>query len=383
MAGAFGNPRHAGVSKGGLGMSKTIHAVAVYPGEAGSVHRTEIPAPEPGDDEVLVDVIRVGVCGTDREIISGVIGKAPEGADELVIGHEVFGRVAAVGKNVTKVKVGDFTGATVRRPDGCPACAAGQPDMCVWHQYTERGIQGANGFMAEQFVEHEQYIVSIPTELASIGVLTEPLTVVEKAVRQVRLIQRRMPWWQPKTAVVLGAGPIGLLGALLLRSQGVEEVVAVARTPAPNSSATILEAAGARYVSTEEMSIPEVGQHYPQIDVILESTGVSAVAFDGIPILGNDGVMVLLSLTGGTRTAEIPTDAINTGIVGGNKTIVGSVNAGFEDFTNAVASLRKFESLWPGLAGTLITSRLPVTGDVSQIASKARDEIKMVVEFGP
>lgn len=362
-------------------MSETIQAVAVHPGKPGSVHRTEIPAPEPGDDEVLVDVIRVGVCGTDREIIHGIIGRAPASAHELVIGHEVFGRVAAVGKNVTKVKVGDFSGATVRRPDGCPACLAGQPDMCLWHQYTERGIQGANGFMAEQFVEHEQYIVPIPAELAAIGVLTEPLTVVEKAVRQVRLIQRRMPWWQPKTAVVLGAGPIGLLGALLLRSQGVEEVVAVARTPAPNSSSAILEAAGARYVSTSEMSIAELGQHYPQIDVILESTGVSEVVFAGIPILGNDGVMVLLSLTGGTRTADIPTDAINTAIVGGNKTIVGSVNAGFEDFGNAVASLHRFEALWPGLAGKLITGRLPLSGDISQIASKARDEIKMVVEF--
>lgn len=362
-------------------MSGTIDAIAVYPGQAGSIHRTTIPAPVPGDNEVLIDVICVGVCGTDREIIAGVIGRAPEGAKELVIGHEVFGRVAAVGQNVTRVKVGDLAGATVRRLDGCPACKAGQPDMCVWHQYIERGIAGANGYMTRQFVEHEQYIVPIPAELEPIGVLTEPLTVVEKAVRQVRLIQRRMPWWQPQTAVVLGAGPIGLLGALLLRSQGVENVVAVARAPAPNASSAILEAAGARYVSTGETSIADLGKELPQIDIMLESTGVSAVAFAGIPIIGNDGVMVLLSLTGGTRTAEVPTDALNTGIVGGNKTIVGSVNAGFEDFTNAVASLQTFERLWPGLAGKLITSRLPFSGDISQIATKARDEIKMVVEF--
>lgn len=362
-------------------MRESIDAIAVYPRQPGSIHRTTIPTPEPGDEEVLVDVIRVGVCGTDREIIAGVLGRAPAGSDELVIGHEVLGRVAAVGKNVANVRVGDLAGATVRRPDGCPACLAGQPDMCLWHQYAERGILGANGYMTRQFVEHERFIVPIPAELEPIGVLTEPLTVVEKAVRQVGLIQRRMPWWQPKTAVVLGAGPIGLLGALLLRSQGVEEVVAVARTPTPNASAAILAAAGARYVSTGETSLAELGQQLPHVDVMLESTGASAVVFASVQILGNDGVMVLLSLTGGTQTAEVPADAINAGIVGGNKAIVGSVNAGFEDFTNAVASLQTFERLWPGLAGKLITTRLPFSGDISPIATKARDEIKMVVEF--
>lgn len=364
-------------------MSATIDAVAVRPRQPGTLHRTTLPAPQPGDEEVLVDVIRVGVCGTDREIIAGVIGRAPDGAEELVIGHEVLGRVAAVGKNVTRVKPGDLTGATVRRPDGCPACQAGQPDMCLWHQYTERGIAGANGFMAQQFVEHEQFIVPIPAALEAIGVLTEPLTVVEKAVRQIRLIQRRMPWWSPQTAVVLGAGPIGLLGALLLRSQGVEKVVAVARQPAPNAASVILEAAGAEYVSTGETSLADLGQRLPQIDIMLESTGASEIVFQGIPILGNDGVMALLSLTGGTHTAQIPADAINAGIVGGNKTVVGSVNAGFEDFANAVASLQTFEQLWPGLAAQLITSRLPIGGDISQIATKAQNEIKMVVEFAP
>ena len=362
-------------------MSETIDAVAVYPHEPGSLHRTTLAAPEPDDEDVLVDVIRVGVCGTDREIIHGVLGRPPAGSNQLVIGHEVLGRVAAVGKNVTKVKPGDLTGATVRRPDGCPACLAGQVDMCLWHQYAERGIAGENGFMAQQFVEHEQFIIPIPPALETIGVLTEPLTVVEKAIRQVRLIQQRMPWWSPKTAVVLGAGPIGLLGALLLRSQGVEQVFAVARTPAPNVASAILQAAGAEYVSTQQTPLADLGQRLPQIDIILESTGASEIVFQAMQILGNDGVMALVSLTGGTQTAEIPTDAINAGIVGGNKTIVGSVNAGLEDFTNAVASLQTFEGLWPGLAARMITSRLPLGGDISQIATKAPNEIKMVVEF--
>ncbi len=208
-------------------------AIAIHPGQANSLHLTEIPRDEPGPGEVLVRVRQVGICGTDRELIHGSFGTAPTGAASLVLGHEMLGRVEAVGPEVFDFTPGQLVTATVRRPDGCPACEAGQPDMCQWLDYTERGIAGLHGFMTESVVEDVRWVVGVPHELAHIGILVEPLSVVEKALRQANLIQRRLASWNPKTALVLGAGPIGLLGTLLLRSRGME-VVTMARRPGPH-----------------------------------------------------------------------------------------------------------------------------------------------------
>ncbi len=359
-----------------------VDAIAVNPKRPNSLQRTTVDLPVVGPSDVLVDVIRVGVCGTDREIIHGEIGYAPEGSDLLVIGHEVLGRVNTVGDAVSDLAPGDLVTATVRRPDGCPACRAGEPDMCLWLTYTERGINGAHGFMAHQFVERRENLIPIPGHLETTGVLIEPLTVVEKALRQAHLIQQRMAYWTPKTAIVTGAGPIGILGTLLLRSLGTD-VHTVARTLAPNTSATVIEAAGAHYVSTQDESLAQLAERVGPVDLMIESTGASQVGFEAMRVLGNNGVLVLLSLTGGGKTIEIPADAINTSLVVGNKVVVGSVNAGAVDFTNAVTRLERFDELWPGLAASLITSRIPFDGDLDAIIDKATDGIKTVVEVSP
>ncbi len=355
-------------------------SIAVRPEQPGKVHHTSIPLPAPVRDDVVVKVIRVGVCGTDREIIHGLLGTPPDGSDELVIGHEVLGRVIATGDSVTDMEVGDLVSATVRRPDGCPACRAGQPDMCLWQQYSEHGITGLHGFMTEYFVEDRSYLVPVPHSLEHVGVLIEPLTVVEKAVRQADLIQERMAWWNAETAVVLGAGPIGMLGTLLLRSRGVH-VTTVAPTPRPNPAANIIEACGASYVSTEVESLPALHGRLANIDLILESSGASILAFEAMAMLGNNGVLVLLSITGGNGAAKVPTDQVNTSIVAGNKTVVGSVNAGMEDFANAVDHLGRFESLWPGLLDQMFTERITVDGDIASIAKKTVQGIKTLIEF--
>ena len=359
----------------------TIPAIAVYPGTAGSVHLTAVPRPRPTSDQVLVNVRRVGVCGTDQEIIAAKFGSPLAGTNELVLGHEVLGVVEQVGANVTDLAVGDLVTATVRRPDGCPACLAGQPDMCVWRTYTERGIIGAHGYMVEQFVEEPRYLVKVPAALEPVGVLLEPLSVVEKAVRQADLIQRRIASWAPATALVMGAGPIGLLGTLLLRSRGID-VVTVARRPAPNPAAAIVEASGGRYVSTRATPLAELARSLPSIDLILEATGVSALSFTGMEILGSNGVLVLLSLTGGTEIAPIPIDLINRDFVLGNKVMVGSVNSAHEDFVQGVADLGRFDELWPGLTERLITRRLEGFRDPDGIAGKIDDGIKTVIEVG-
>ncbi len=358
----------------------TISAIATVPGQPDSLHRTTIEVPEPGRGQVAIRVIRVGVCGTDREIIQGDVGHAPAGTTELVLGHEVMGRVDAVGDGVTFLQPGDLVTVSVRRPDGCPACRAGEPDMCLWLEYTERGISGAHGFMAERIIEDETWVIKIPDGLEETGVLTEPLSVVEKTIRQAELIQRRLKYWNLKTALVMGAGPIGILATLVLRSNGVT-VYTIARTPAPNLAASLVEAAGAVYVSTREESVADLAKRLGGIDLIIESTGSSAVVFESMQVLGNNGVLVLLSITALHKTRTVPADDINTSLVVGNKVVVGSVNANTVDFVGAVERLRMFEELWPGLASRMITHRLTLDDDLTAIEHKTEGVIKMVIEF--
>ena len=356
-------------------------AISVIPGMPESLGRIEVLVPEPGPTEVLVDVVRCGVCGTDREIIEGHLGLPPGNQDRLVLGHEVLGRVNTVGSAVTDLHRGDLVTATVRRPDGCPSCQAGQADMCQWQQYTEHGIKGRNGFLAGQFITERPYVIPVDEHLEETGVLIEPLSVVEKAVRQAMLIQRRMAVWEPRTAIVAGAGPIGILGTLLLRSLGLE-VYTVARTPAPNVHSDVATRSGAHYVSTREETITALAQRLGNVDIILESTGTSLVAFEAMSALGINGVLVLLSVTDTATMMEVSSGAINNGLVGGNKLIVGSVNSGIEDFVAAVTRLDHFEQLWPGLAASIITHRIPFDGDLGSILHEPKDAIKVVIEFG-
>lgn len=362
--------------------SRSVAALAVLPLQANTLHQTRIDLPELGPSDVLVQTIRVGVCGTDREIIRGDLGAAPAGVDSLVIGHEVLGRVVQTGSLVADLEAGDLVTATVRRPDGCPACLAGEPDMCLWLKYEERGIFRQPGFMSEQFVEERRWLIPVPEHLTALGVLIEPLTVVEKALRQAELIQHRLNYWNLQTAVVIGAGPIGLLGTLLLRSKGAR-VVTLARTEQPNPAADFVARSGAAYISTRTRSLDDIAAELGNIDLIIESSGNSEVALDAMRILGNNGVEVLLSICGGDHLSELPADKINTSLVLGNKTVVGSVNAGTVDFENAVRRLDDFEHLWPGLTGTLITNRLTFGPDLdlSMITGKSPNEIKTVVEF--
>src|SRR5215216_6629818 len=356
-------------------------AIAIHPGQASSLHLTEIPRDEPGPGEVLVHVRRVGICGTDRELIHGSIGTAPAGATSLVLGHEMLGEVAAVGPDVLDFAPGQLVTATVRRPDGCPACMAGQPDMCQWLDYTERGIAGLHGFMTESIVEDVRWVIGVPHELAHVGVLLEPLSVVEKALRQATLIQRRIHSWNPQTALVFGAGPIGLLGTLLLRSRGME-VVTMARRPGPHLVSEIVEAAGARYavMPLQEANIHEVAASLPPIDLIFEATGSAAPGFAAMEILGNNGVLVLLS--GASEPAEltVPAATINGSLLRGNKVVVGSVNSAREDFEVGVEDLTSFETLWPGVASRLITRHLDGLGDYARILDKPDGDIKTVID---
>ena len=340
-----------------------MQAIAVYPGKANSVHLADLPKPSLGDipngQGVLVKVLRVGVDGTDREINAADYGAAPDGDDFLVIGHESFGQVVAVGPNVTELRPGDYVVATVRRPGTSIYDRIGTYDMTTDDTYYERGINLRHGYLTEYYVDDPEYIVKVPQGLKDVGVLLEPVTVVEKGIAQAYEIQRRLRVWRPRRAAVMGAGTVGLLATLVLRLRGIE-VTTFALSRKPYLNADLIEAVGARYESTADVPIIEGAQRFGPFDLIFEATGFSPIVFESMQALGKNGVLVLSSVTGGDRIVEVPADKINIEFVLGNKVMVGTVNANREYFEMGVRDMAQAEAEYPGWLSRLLTH--PVKG---------------------
>ena len=311
----------------------------------------------PGGLGVLVRVLRVGLDGTDREINEGKYGTAPPGSDFLVLGHESFGIVEKVEANVTELAPGDYVVAVVRRPGTSPYDAIGMSDMTTDERYYEHGISLLHGFLTEYYVDMPEYLIRIPSPLRAVGVLLEPASVIVKGIAQAYEIQRRLRIWQPRRAAVLGAGTIGLLATLLLRLRGLE-VVAMARTEPSYLNSELVEALGAHYVSTRQMTITEVSERFGPFDIIFEATGFSPLVFEAMEVLGKNGVLVLSSVTGGQRRVEVPADVITLGFVLGNKVMVGTVNANREHFEVGVRELGLAEMQYPGWLSRLLTHRV-------------------------
>lgn len=340
-----------------------MKAIAVFPGKPNSVHLAELPKPSvddvPNGRGVLVKVLRVGVDGTDKEINAAEYGAAPEGYDFVVIGHESFGQVEAVGPNVTELRPGDYVVATVRRPGSSVYDQIGTYDMTTDDTYYERGINLRHGYLAEYYVDDPEYIVKIPQGLKEVGVLLEPTTVVEKGIAQAYEIQRRLRVWRPRRAAVMGAGTIGLLATLVLRLRGLE-VTTFGLTRKPYRNSDLIEAIGACYQSTAEVSIMEGAKKHGPFDLIFEATGYSPVVFESMQALGKNGVLVLSSVTGGDRKVEVPADKINLEFVLGNKVMVGTVNANREYFEMGVRDMAQAEAEYHGWLSRLLTH--PVKG---------------------
>src|SRR6516165_568799 len=338
-------------------------AIAVRPGTPGSVHLAELAKPSlddvPNGRGVLVKVLRVGVDGTDKEINAAEYGIAPPGYEFLVLGHESFGRVEAVGANVTELRPGDYVVATVRRPGTSIYDHIGTPDMTTDNTYYERGINLRHGFLAEYYVDDADFIVKVPNGLKEVGILLEPTTVVEKGIAQAYEIQRRLRVWKPRRAAVMGAGTIGLLATLVLRLRGLD-VTTFALTPKPYLNSDLIDAIGARYISTQETPIMDGAAKYGPFDLVFEATGYSPVVFESMRALGKNGVLVLSSVTGGDRKIEVPADKINLEFVLGNKVMVGTVNANREYFESGVRDLSQAELEYPGWLNRLLTH--PVRG---------------------
>ena len=346
-----------------------MKAVAVWP-ERKQVAVEERPSPGLASDRsVRLRVLDVGVCGTDGEICRfDYGGTPPAGEDHLVVGHEALGEVIEVGAAVSELSPGDLVVPMVRRPcphPGCRACRSGHPDFCETGDYTERGITGAHGFLAEEVVEDERYLVRLPQELRAVGVLTEPLTIAEKALRQFAEVRQRLPWLgnssgdEPLSgvnALVLGAGPVGLLGCMLLRLRGLT-VAVYSRGPRSDPRAKLVERLGASYVSSGGVPAAELAPRLGMIDLIYEAAGASQLAFDALEQLGTNGVFVFTGVPGRKHRIEVAGDAIMRNLVLRNQTVLGTVNAARIDFESAVRDLVGIRDRWPGTLEALITGR--------------------------
>jgi threonine dehydrogenase-like Zn-dependent dehydrogenase len=336
----------------------------------------------PGGRGVLVRVLSVGVDGTDKEINAAQYGRAPEGYDFLIIGHESFGQVEAVGPNVAGLRPGDYVVATVRRPGHSIYDLIGTNDMTTDETYYERGINLRHGFLAEYYVDDADFIVKVPQGLKDVGVLLEPMSVVEKGITQAFEIQRRLRVWRPVRAAVMGAGTIGLLATLVLRLRGIE-VTTFALNQKPYLNAELAEAIGARYESTKDVSVLEGAGRYGPFDLIFEATGYSPLAFECMQALGKNGVLVLSSVTGGDRKVEVPADKINLEFVLGNKVMVGTVNANREYFETGVRDMAQAEAQYAGWLKRLLTH--PVAGldnymELFEKLAGAKDAVKIFCE---
>ncbi len=367
----------------------TMKAIAVIPGKPNSVHLTRMPRPAVSDVAggrgVVVQVHHVGVDGTDKEINAAEYGAAPPGDDFLVLGHESFGRVVEVGPAVTELAPGDYVVAMVRRPGSSIYDQIGLQDMTTDDTYLERGISLRHGFLSEYYADAADYLVKVPERLKSVGVLMEPTSVAEKAIGQAYEIQRRLRVWRPRRAAVLGTGTLGLLASLLLRLRGLE-VVALARMEPPFLNSELLAQIGVRYLSTRRTSLRDAAAEHGPFDLIFEGTGFSPLVFEAMDALGKNGVLTMVSVTGGDRSVEIPADRINQGFVLGNKVAVGSVNASREDFERGVLDLAQAELAHPGWLAQLLTHPIAGLDSFEQLMTaltEARGAIKVYCEVAP
>jgi threonine dehydrogenase-like Zn-dependent dehydrogenase len=347
-----------------------VKAVTVQPGVADSVRFEEVPEPDESTGSILVEAVAVGVCGTDVEIASGAYGWAPPGRERLILGHESLGRVLDPGSD-RGVKAGDLIVGIVRRPDPvpCPNCAVGEWDMCRNGQYTERGIKEIDGFMSERWRIEPGYFTKVDPSLGLLAVLLEPTTVVAKAWELVAAMRARA-FWQPRSVLVTGAGPIGMLAALVGVQNGLD--VHVLDRAAEGAKPRLVRDLGATYHSG---AIADLGF---QPDVVIECTGAGSLIIDSIRQVASGGVVCLTGVgSGGSASGLSPAD-MGKEIVLRNNVVLGSVNANRRHFYKAAEALAAADRTW---LGQLISRRV-APGGIADALQRGPDDIKVVVDFG-
>ncbi len=313
----------------------------------------------------------------------------PRGASELVIGHEMLARVEKIGGSVSRVKPGDLVVFTVRRVcDTCLPCAMNRSDMCLSGNYRERGIWGLDGYQADLVVDSERYAVRVPRELAFTGVLTEPLSVAEKAIDEaVRIQTARLPesaarphWLYGRRCLVAGLGPIGLLAAMSLRLRGAD-VFGLDIVEEGSTRPAWLEKIGGRYLDARRVSPNAVEKVMGGMELVLEATGVASLEFNLLDALGRNGIYVLTGIPGGDRPLQLEGAELIRRLVLQNQAMVGSVNASRDHFQMAVDDLQQAQARWPGHVERLITGSRPCAEFADALTRHEADEIKVVLTW--
>jgi threonine dehydrogenase-like Zn-dependent dehydrogenase len=370
-----------------------MKAVAVFPGsqEVRVIERDFPRLTRP--DQVTMRMLDIGICGTDKEICSFEYGTPPPGDDHLVIGHESVAEIVDVGTAVERLQPGDLVVPSVRRPcphPGCLACRSGHQDYCYTGDFSERGIKEAHGYMAEYAVDHEHYMNLVPPDLREIAVLAEPLTIAEKALAQIFwMMQQRPPWIDPDTpseeqgkglsALVLGIGPVGLLGAMVLVSAGFTTYVYSRELP-PSPRIDLVAAIGATYVSSETTTFAQLTELIGNADLIYEAVGHSRFALDALKVLGTNGIFVLTGVPGLQAFVQADPARLMREMVLKNQVLLGTVNAGTDAFAAALRDLDLFRRRWPAVVRTLIAGRYP-PGQAPDLILGRPAGIKSVIAF--
>ena len=323
-------------------------ALVTQPGRSHTARIEEVPAVEAREGEVLVRTLEVGVCGTDREISEGLFGVAPEDEQLLVLGHEALAVVERDGYGFAR---GQLVTATVRRSCGhCIACAEESPDSCLTGDYSERGITRLHGYARELVAEDPEQLVGIPNSLGRLGVLAEPTSICERALRHARMIGGRQPW-QLERALVLGAGAIGLLMTYLLRLADLE-----VWTASLEPESELVEQSGARYVSTSDTELSELGS----FDLVIEAAGNGQLMAETLGLLRRSGVACLLGIDPREQIVEIDGPVLGVDTILENHVLFGSVNARREDLLAAVDDLERARERWPEALERFVALRVPL-----------------------
>ena len=348
-----------------------MRALTVEPLKANTAEVRDVPDPESGAGQLLVEGIALGICGTDREIIAGGYGWAPPGRDRLVLGHESLGRVRTAPHD-SSFRPGDLVVGVVRRPDPvpCGACAHGEFDMCRNGQYTERGIKQIDGYGSQLWTVETDYAVKLDSRLEQVGVLMEPTTVVAKAWEQVEKVGARS-WFDPQRVLVTGAGPIGLLAAMLGVQRGLEVHVLDVATDGPKPE--VVKALGAQYHSAGMAEA--TARSKP--DIIIEATGVSSVVIEAMAGTAGYGIVCLTGVSSVGHKISVDLGAVNREMVLDNDVVIGSVNANLSHYAAAAEALAKADTDW---LVRLITRRVPLDR-FSEALQTRPDDIKVVLEL--
>src|SRR5512137_667064 len=345
-----------------------MKAVAVFPEERALrlVDHREPAILAPGD--VVVKVLDVGFCGTDREIASYRMGSPPPDSSYLILGHEALGEVVEVGSSVRRIRPGDLVVPTVRRPcrrETCRACRMGRPDFCLSGEYSQRGIKDAHGFLAERFADDARWLQPVPRELREVAVLTQPLSLAETAIAELEQVQRRLPWsalgetgGSGKRALVLGAGPVALLGTMALVVRGYK--VTIYSQGARGEKAEFAESVGAQLVTAADERLQSLAGHLGRIDVMFEATGATPDALAAMEHLGRNGVYILTGIPGRRGAFTLDAGFLLHGRVQKNQVIIGPVHPSAEAFRAAIQDLGLFSRRWPGALPRLIASRISI-----------------------